>query len=659
MKIYGIGASQAIDSSGEILMIDGVDLSDVHAGKAFFNWEHSNDGADTCVGSLTFAKKIYSEKDCENPKQLECWNETLLPMIYIEGVLFDKEGHVGAICLAAMFRSFVARNQKIEIGSSIEGSTMERGKGEEHHVLKRTVARRWAITLRPCNKQCFLKVLADDTADVMKSEIDWDSISHDRAPKHGFIEIDDPIEDIYHTINELNKTLTAGSSNVAPSQMVGGSALTRENLVPKMQNVGMQTRLKASFKRWNKKKPLKEHLKSELEDVSEEYIDNFAKLADELHIKKSEESMHTWQQVWNNMKDFHTGSVNEKDAPHMHKDAQKYEHYKLRKIPLSSLHHGSDTPDKPLDREDEAHAHHYAKLDTQAPPITLHPKETGYHIVDGRHRARAAYLRGDKDILAYVGTPIQAFTKSESPIRIDQSIGNDRANADQKALIAGIVVPANGGQNIQVMNDYGQSSHIKPSALTESGGETAKNASAYYAAAKDFFDLGEHVPVSAYFAHQTAPQEGAPLFLATEHVSGKPSLMGSLFEDSIGKDKNLMHKIALMDTILGNSHRNHGNIILGDTPKLIDNEHAFEYKQKPAFHINQSGADIISEDVRNWLTSKDAKKLAGLLASHRIGIDRIKKAIFALKTAQKMNHHPIGTILENVHFVEPSPEVAQ
>lgn len=529
MLIYGIGATQAIDSSGEILSVEGCDISDVAAGKAFFNWEHSNDGADTIVGAVTYAKKIYSLAECENDKQKECWEACLLPMVYIEGRLFDKEGHVGAICLAAMFRSFAARGEKIQIGTSIEGATMQRGQGPEHNILMRTLARRWAITLRPCNKQCMLYLDKDEYPDVLKSEtFNFMDIAPQDVPAHGFINIEDPIADIYNTIAELNKTLDAGGgATCAPSQLVGGAALGVENLVGSTKD-----RIKNAYKKWDRKKSLKAHMKAELPDVAEKYIEHFDDIANELQIKKSE------------------GLIR---------------------------------------------------------------------------------IESDKQ-------------------------GNDGATASQKALLNGTSVSANGSPSRIATNDNGQVLDIYSSSITPTGGETAKNAASYYAAADDVFGLGDHVTPTAFFLHQTFPMDGAPLHYAVAQPEGQSALIGKTFEDSFGKNKELYQKIGLMDAILGHGHRICGNILLNKgKPILMDNHHAFEYNQPSGMHQKLHGGDIMGEDTRNWLMSIDPKKLAGTLASSKIGLDRVKKAITALKIAQAHNHHPIDKIVEKIYHIEMDP----
>jgi GNAT superfamily N-acetyltransferase len=122
---------------------------------------------------------------------------------------------------------------------------------------------------------------------------------------------------------------------------------------------------------------------------------------------------HPWEKVWQNMKDYHTGSVDEKSAPHMHQRAQKYKNYELKEVDLGLISNGEERPHLPLhDETDEKWANNYAKLNTKAPPVTLHPLEGGkYDIVDGRHRARAAALQGKTSVLAYVGIPESGLKK--------------------------------------------------------------------------------------------------------------------------------------------------------------------------------------------------------------------------------------------------------
>jgi hypothetical protein len=165
MKLDAPVATNALDSSGEILSIKGLDITDFLEGRAVANWEHSNTSEDGAVGRFIYAKKIFSAQDCENERQLSFWKQLGHEFLYGVVELFDEEGHPGATAIAAMARYFLKRKEKIRIGMSIEGSTLDR----DGHLLNRAVARKAAITLTPCNKECWIEYAGDEMP-VSKSE---------------------------------------------------------------------------------------------------------------------------------------------------------------------------------------------------------------------------------------------------------------------------------------------------------------------------------------------------------------------------------------------------------------------------------------------------------------------------------------------------------
>jgi hypothetical protein len=280
MRIDGIAASSHLDSSGEVLDIHGHDISDLVSGKGVLNWEHApvESGADNILGEITFAKKIFGPKDCDNDRQLGYWNSCQKPFVYIIAELFDDEMHPGALAAAAIIRHYARKGEKILAGFSIEGSTLER----EGNELKRSVGRRVALTLRPCNKSCVSGLLEDpQMAEIYrKSEAGFDGKY--LCEVNTIILEEDPFEALAESANALVKTLTAGGYNVAPSSLVGGSALSREHIIPRTELNSM----KAKFRDWPRSRPLKEWLKAELPNVSESYIDHFSEVAHQVSLKK-------------------------------------------------------------------------------------------------------------------------------------------------------------------------------------------------------------------------------------------------------------------------------------------------------------------------------------------------------------------------------------
>lgn len=161
--LSGIAASENIDSSGETLLMAGLDISTlVPMGVA--NFEHSNKETSQIVGKVIFAKKITSDADCENEDQLYFWGIAKSSFLYAIVELFDDVGHEGAENLAAIARydEKMFKDGKIDfksvfplVGWSIEGSTLQK---EADGRITSSLAKRIACTVGPCNKVCWTHI---------------------------------------------------------------------------------------------------------------------------------------------------------------------------------------------------------------------------------------------------------------------------------------------------------------------------------------------------------------------------------------------------------------------------------------------------------------------------------------------------------------------
>lgn len=279
MIIDGIAASEAIDSSGEILDIKGCDISDLEQGSGVLNWEHRGDdaqgaSANDIIGKIVFAKKIYSPEDCTDNRQLEYWHKIQLPYIYIICRLFDGSGHPGAIAAAAMIRDYQANGEPLLIRYSIEGTTLKKDKGSNR--LLESVARRVAATIKPCNKSCHSGLIADPqgTSDTKKNE---------ENPHPNFTPLGGSFEYEAGTIEggNIHKALEAGNYNVAPGTITGGASL-------QVEDRGLKNRVKAAVRDWDRKTPFKKFLKHRLPEASDEFCDRFSDLVQDYTIKKAQ-----------------------------------------------------------------------------------------------------------------------------------------------------------------------------------------------------------------------------------------------------------------------------------------------------------------------------------------------------------------------------------
>lgn len=165
LRLYGIGATQNTDNSGEKVLLDGLDISRLRGIKD----EHPDqDNFFHLVGGITFAKKIHSIKECDNEYQKRCWEHVKAPFLYAEGTLADEEGHPNAQSAAAMVKFTQRADIPLKMGFSVDGGILDRrndaGKpAEDGKILAKTIATNLSLTVKPCNPQCRVWMFNDLT----------------------------------------------------------------------------------------------------------------------------------------------------------------------------------------------------------------------------------------------------------------------------------------------------------------------------------------------------------------------------------------------------------------------------------------------------------------------------------------------------------------
>ena len=172
--IDGIGTSQAIDTSGEIVDLKGIDTTSLVG--AAFNFEHKSDLPAQIVGKILEAKKIFTKEDCQNERHKYYWNKCKTPFLYVMGRLFDDR-QPSAKEVAAIFQDDMAHpNEQQMLGFSVEGARLGEKKGM---VVPRSIARKITITAVPANKSCVAGIVPDkkaskdgELADMFKGEME-------------------------------------------------------------------------------------------------------------------------------------------------------------------------------------------------------------------------------------------------------------------------------------------------------------------------------------------------------------------------------------------------------------------------------------------------------------------------------------------------------
>jgi len=150
LMIDGVAASSALDTSGEIVDIRGMDITSL-AVSGTINFEHKSDLPAQTVGKILKAKKILKSSDCSNDREKYFWAKCELPFVYIVAELFDDYTE-SAKHLAGIFKydeDNRTKHEKNVLSFSVEGAKIP-GAIDGMHI-KRSIARKVTVTVQPAN----------------------------------------------------------------------------------------------------------------------------------------------------------------------------------------------------------------------------------------------------------------------------------------------------------------------------------------------------------------------------------------------------------------------------------------------------------------------------------------------------------------------------
>lgn len=281
--IDGAVGSQLRDTQGEMLSVEGADISDLERGAGRWNDNHGK-GFFNSIGRVTFAKKILKEEDCSDERQKYYWEKIKAPYIYAKGYIYDDGDHPNAKAASAILRNIHKSDSPLKIKASVEGGVISRGI-KDSSLLARTKIHSVALTFTPANNATLIEPLnldksydeaADmaliksvmhlaetnvpsfrhitrdasaskivDNIDKIKDIATQLGIPHEEIPllsKAHIIKgsVEQKIEDNIKKINdlmvalkqqEMSKALTAGYGGAgAPTGRVGGAVVQSESL---------------------------------------------------------------------------------------------------------------------------------------------------------------------------------------------------------------------------------------------------------------------------------------------------------------------------------------------------------------------------------------------------------------------------------------------
>lgn len=169
LEIDMIAGSQLRDTQGEMLSVEGADISDLVAGNGRLNDNHGK-GFFNAIGRVTGAKKIFKSEDCDTERQTYFWEKVKAPFIYVTGVLYDDDDHPNAKAAAAILRNIHKADTPLKLKASVEGGVIARGIGDER-LLARTKIHSVALTFTPANNATLVEPTSLEKSDTTEQDL--------------------------------------------------------------------------------------------------------------------------------------------------------------------------------------------------------------------------------------------------------------------------------------------------------------------------------------------------------------------------------------------------------------------------------------------------------------------------------------------------------
>ena len=162
--IDGVVGSQLRDTQGEMLSVEGADISDLEQGRGRWNDNHGK-GFFNSIGRITEAKKIFGPDDCVNDRQKYYWEKIKAPYIYAKGYLYTDGDHMNAKAAAAILRNIHKSDTPLKLKASVEGGVIARGI-KDPSLLQQTKIHSVALTFTPANNATLIEPVSLDKTNV-------------------------------------------------------------------------------------------------------------------------------------------------------------------------------------------------------------------------------------------------------------------------------------------------------------------------------------------------------------------------------------------------------------------------------------------------------------------------------------------------------------
>lgn len=246
LEIDMIAGSQLRDTQGEMLSVEGADISELQAGRGRLNDNHGK-GFFNAIGRVTGAKKIFKSDDCENERQQYYWDKVKAPFIYVKGYLYDDEDHPNARAAAAILRNIHKADTPLQLKASVEGGVLARGISD-NTLLARTKIHSVALTFTPANNN----TLVEPTS-LKKSEYDE---AHDMQ--------------LIKSVMHLAETNVPSFRHIARDASATKVQNNLTKLVDLMKELGIEGDITIPSKRQILEKALEQKIQNNIQEIKEQ-----------------------------------------------------------------------------------------------------------------------------------------------------------------------------------------------------------------------------------------------------------------------------------------------------------------------------------------------------------------------------------------------------
>jgi ribosomal protein L37E len=248
LEIDMIAGSQLRDTQGEMLSVEGADISELQAGRGRLNDNHGK-GFFNAIGRITGAKKVFKAEDATTDREKYYWEKVKAPFIFVKGYLYDDEDHPNARAAAAILRNIHKADTPLQLKASVEGGVVARGISDPS-LLARTKIHSVALTFTPANNN----TLVEPTS-MKKSQ-------HDEA----------------HDMLLIKSVLHLAETNVPSFRHIARDASATKvqhnlvKLVELMKDLGIEGDITIPSKKQILEKALKQKIHSNLEQIREQVV---------------------------------------------------------------------------------------------------------------------------------------------------------------------------------------------------------------------------------------------------------------------------------------------------------------------------------------------------------------------------------------------------